>query len=73
MWHDGEKKQWLGNTEMEKPDEKPGNGDVTHSGKIVKESKRMIRVYSERVSVNHCVNTQELLPQSQERVKQYQL
>lgn len=30
-------------------------------------------VYSERVSVNHCVNTQELLPQSQEPFKQYQL
>ena len=70
MWPDGEKKQWLGNTEMAKPDEKPGNGNVTHSGKIVKESKR---IYSERLSVNHCVNTQELLPQSQERVKQYQL
>ena len=28
---------------------------------------------SERVSVNPCVNTQELLPQSQELVKRYQL
>lgn len=30
MWHDVEKKQWLGNTEMEKAGEKPGNGDVIH-------------------------------------------
>lgn len=65
--------RWLGNTETEKPDEKPGNGDVTHSGKTVEESKRTSGVYSETVSVNHCVNTQELLPQSQERAKQYQL